>query len=281
MVHRRAAIDQPSFTAAMSYQTHFRRALIDYAGVAVEDTLNSKEHGFYLAQQLGITQPCRETTGVVLRDVRFEPMTVIKPLSATNSLGAYYIFSTDRIVSIQDGRVLPSCSALKEELENLLRTSRINCDSWIVEELVIGPDGRPAHDCKLYTFYGRAVLALEVVRVGRSPKYCWWTRDGRKVNTGKYQGHTFPGRQPEDRTYRLAEAISLAVPAPFVRVDFLSSRDGPRFSGFTPRPGRYDQFNHMWDRILGEEFVKANARLFHDVIKGKTFPEFQRLMSRQ
>lgn len=281
LVRRGAALDEPSFAAAMSYQTRFRRALIDHAGLSIEDAINPKINGFFLAEQLGVAQPYRHTSGAALRDVRLQPKTVIKPLSATASWGAYYIFSPDRIESIRDGRVLASYSALTGELEKLLKTSHINRDAWVVEELVIGPDGRPARDCKVYTFYGRAVLALEVARLGRSQEYCWWSRDGKRVNTGKYKSQAGPGGTPENSTYELAEAMSLALPAPFVRVDFLSSRRGPIFSEFTPRPGRYDGFNRAWDRILGEEFVSASARLFYDMREGKAFPEFERMVGRK
>lgn len=269
--------DVPSFAAAISYQTHLRDALAGYAGMCPESVLNQKKYGFALVKKLGADQPVRHALGEPLRAVRLKPNTVIKPLSATTSWGAYYVFSQDQIVSIRDGRRLGSYPALLAELEGLLKSGRVNMDAWIVEALLLGPQGHPARDLKVYAFYGRAALALEVDRSPSKPLYCWWARNGEMVDTGKYRGHTFLGVPPDQSTFGLAETLSLAVPLPFIRIDFLVSTGGAYFSEFTPRPGGYDGFNGTWDQILGREFAQANARLLIDVLEGKKYPEYEQL----
>lgn len=75
----------------------------------------------------------------------------------------------------------------------------------------------------------------------------------------------------------LAKRISLAIPAPFIRIDFLKSFDGLVFGEFTGHPGSYEQFNRKTDRLLGEFFVSAEARIVNDLLNGKTFDAFQAL----
>lgn len=74
----------------------------------------------------------------------------------------------------------------------------------------------------------------------------------------------------------LAEAVSRALPAPFLRIDFLRAADGRLvFCEFTPRPGRFSLIRPEFDRSFGAPFLRAEARLLADLLAGRHFPEWE------
>lgn len=76
----------------------------------------------------------------------------------------------------------------------------------------------------------------------------------------------------------LAEQISLQIPSPFMRLDFLQCHDGLVLGEFTCRPGQFDEFNPSYDRLLGEKYAKARSRLFMDMLNSKGFDAFRSMM---
>lgn len=54
----------------------------------------------------------------------------------------------------------------------------------------------------------------------------------------------------------------------------MKSDNGPIFNEFTPRPGPFAEFTVCYDRMLGDEFLAAEARLVSDLFKGKRFNLF-------
>src|SRR5690606_29992026 len=104
--------------------------------------------------------------------------------------------------------------------------------------------------------------------------YAWWNRDGTSCDTGKYRKDLMKGSGLLASDVELAEQVSGAVPAPFLRIDFLRSATGLVFGEFTPRPGGYDQFNDETDERLGRAFSLAEGRLVADLLRGKRFDEF-------
>ena len=94
------------------------------------------------------------------------------------------------------------------------------------------------------------------------------------MQTGKYEEEEFLGSGISRQHIELAEKISLRIPVPFIRIDFLKSKDGPVFGEFTPKPGNFQGFDAETDAWLGKEFAEARGRLVADLMKGKTFTEF-------
>ena len=111
-------------------------------------------------------------------------------------------------------------------------------------------------------------------------RYCYYTPAGDPVITGRYMDRAFAGTGLEPGYVELAEAISLQIPMPFCRIDFLKSAHGPVFCEFTPKPGNFHQFDTPTDTLLGAEFARARARLTADLLKGKRFEAFDAFVAR-
>ena len=142
------------------------------------------------------------------------------------------------------------------------------------EELITDESGSIANDVKLYCFYGRAHIALEVKRTGGAVEYCWWDRNCRKVKTGKYLNMELEDTIVSTEYFEAAEHLSQHIPAPFMRIDFLKSPTGPVFGEFTPQPGNFHQFDAATDCWLGRCYAEARGRLMADLLKGKAFSEY-------
>jgi hypothetical protein len=95
------------------------------------------------------------------------------------------------------------------------------------------------------------------------------------VRTGKYDEDLFKGQGAIQSELDLASDISLKIPAPFIRIDFLRSDNGLVFGEFTPKPGNYDDFDEKTDKWLGDYFLEAQGRLNNDLLYGKDFSAFQ------
>src|SRR5699024_340527 len=137
----------------------------------------------------------------------------------------------------------------------------------------------PARDIKFYCFYGKVGLILEITRFPER-NHCWWTVTGERVRTGKYDEDLFKGEGVSWEEIDLARNISLKIPAPFIRIDFLRSEKGLIFGEFAPKPGNYDEFDELTDKWMGDYFLEAQGRLMNDLLKGKVFQEYKEIISK-
>lgn len=238
--------------------------------------MSSKREGYRLAKQLGVKTPTYDSTPSPLEKLEFRPDTVVKPPRGEGSAGVYLIRDESHITSVVNGQVFSGYDELRQRMQENVESLRTVQDAWLTEEMIYEDTATktPARDLKFYTFYGEAPLVLEVVR---SPfkGFTWWDADGNKTTTGKYKNLDFEGIGFTQEAYDAAIEISKAIPAPFIRVDFLNGEDGPVLGEFTGHPGKYEQFNRLTDRVLGKHFLEAESRLFRDLLAGKKFPFFQ------
>lgn len=236
--------------------------------------LDDKLVAYQFAADLGLDVPIIRPHAVPHRELHLSAGTVVKPLNAIMSRGVY-IVGQGAIVDLPRNRTLTTTDALRQSIAQDISTGDIAEDAWIEERLVYSDHdpSAPARDLKFYCFYGAVGLALETVR---SPdvQRCWYGADGQPTRTGKYTDRLFDGHGIPDGYMELAQRISLTVPAPFLRIDFLASPDGPVLNEFTPKPGGASQFNTTTDRRLGKLMVSSAGRLHADLVNGKKFPEF-------
>src|SRR5699024_10295225 len=134
----------------------------------------------------------------------------------------------------------------------------------------------PARDLKFYMFYGKVGVVLEIIR-DPEVRHCWWNGNGERIFTGKYEESLFHGKGITPEEISMIESLSEEIPAPFVRIDFLTLEKGIVFGEFTPKPGDYDDFNIETDLLLGDYYLDAQARLEADLLQGKQFTAFKRL----
>ena len=170
-------------------------------------------------------------------------------------------------------------SELKSRIALLLSSGTIKKDRWQVEALVPARALCPL-DVKFYCFYGRVALVMEVQRYPEL-QYNWYGANGDRVTTGLDEGLEFEGDGITPQEIEAVAKITLEIPAPFIRVDFLRSEDGHLIFGeFTPRPGEFHKFNSMTDSSLGREYNAAVARLNDDILTGKSFTTFSAMTAK-
>lgn len=205
---------------------------------------------------------------------------VVKPFEGAGGRGVYLVHAENKIQDVKRSQMLESWEELETFIKMDLASEWVFKDEWITEELMFedGKEEQASRDFKFYCFYGRVALILEILRFPEI-KYCWWTADGQLVSTGKYEDQAFTGAGVSTEHVELAKSISSEIPAPFIRIDFLKKNEELVFGEFTPKPGNYDHFNKTTDRLLGEYYLEAEGRLIKDLLKGKPFEHFNKLVS--
>ena len=264
----------------------FRRAMLTWSRIErvsgpaafgvpkpLEWLVKDKQHGYRLAAALGADMLERrgpmpgEEALAAAREAALP--VVIKPHGGAGSRGVFIVHSAERVLDLAGRNWIGGLDALAE------RIAQAPFDRWLVEDYLGAPGNPecPAPDLKFYAFYGRVGLVLEAERYPEL-RYAWWLPAGTSVDTGIFDGRLFDGLGFTPAQKQVAEAISAAMPLPFMRIDFLRGEDRFAFGEFTPRPGDFETFNEATDRMLGELYLDAEARLYADFLAGRQFPVF-------
>ena len=258
-----------SFTTLMNYRTK-KKKLAEQK--LPEWAINHKVRGAKLAELSGCRVPKIYQRGVELKDIKWRDGMAIKPIPGAGSEGVFCYYTESNIWDVYDGEEFSS----RDELEARLKAyiDGAGADRWLVEELVTSSDGSLPRDVKFYSFYGEVGLVLEVQKYPEK-KYCFWSVGGEYIDTGKYSSSKlFEGEGFRPESLEAAQKLSLEVPAPFVRIDFLDTGSDIVFGEFTPRPGGFGLMNKQTDAMLGSLFLAAETRLVNDLLDGKRFDNF-------
>ncbi|GEL08352.1 ATP-grasp fold amidoligase family protein [Salisediminibacterium halotolerans] len=258
-----------SFNASLAFQTAKRLMEDDSAENALDDRLTA----YRLADELNIVRPGISEVYTSAAAVPLTSASVVKPVDAAGSRGVYRVFSANQIQRIRDGQFLNSENEWREAMTEDLLSGDVHEDKWYLEEHIVEENGEPARDLKFYCFYGEVKLILEVNRSERT-EFCWWDVNGKKVITGKYEDERFAGRGFSAEDLLTAEGLSKEIPAPFMRIDFLKTKNKLVLGEFTPKPGNYHEMNSETDYWLGLAYLEAEAKLTEDFLSGKTFKAF-------
>ncbi|MEC5425932.1 ATP-grasp fold amidoligase family protein [Virgibacillus sp. C22-A2] len=241
--------------------------------------LDNKQDAYAFIEKLAVKKPWFSDKKYKMGEIPQQEGIVIKPADGAGSRGVYLVYSFNDIVDIKRSQSLDSWEALKANMEKDIISKWVDEDEWMMEELILESTEEkiPASDVKFYCFYGKVGLILEITRFPEL-KYCWWTAAGERIRTGKYDEDLFKGKGFTDNELALAADISLNIPAPFIRIDFLRSQHGLVFGEFTPKPGNYDEFDQHTDQWMGDNFIEAQGRLVNDLINRKQFKDYQELI---
>lgn len=241
--------------------------------------LDEKIKGYQFIDTLGIKRPWVSSKTYNYLNIPHQQGVAIKPANGAGSRGVYLIFDFHNIHDVRRGRIISNWNEFEASMKNDLERGWVSHDNWMMEELISYSENQyaPPRDLKFYCFYGRVELVLEVERYPEL-KYCWWTAEGKRISTGKYDNELFTGNGFTNAEHDLASQISQEIPSPFIRIDFLKTKSEFYFGEFTPKPGNYDEFNHTTDKWLGECFLQAENRLLRDMIAGKDFKLYKSLL---
>ncbi|MFD1609359.1 ATP-grasp fold amidoligase family protein [Oceanobacillus luteolus] len=282
MVRSGFSEDQIPLEQAASFRASLTMRMREHQlrGTLPEMVLDDKQTAYQFAKNLDVRTPEISVRTYTFDEIPEQSGIAIKPVDGAGARGVYLVYENDDIIDIKQSKEIANWQVLRKDMERDLIAGRVLQDEWFTEELILEDKNTktPARDIKFYCFYGKVGLILEIVRYPEL-KYCWWTASGERVATGKYGESLFKGKGVSQDELELAKAISLEIPAPFIRIDFLRSDTGLVFGEFTPKPGNYDEFDTPTDKWLGDYFLDAQGRLTADLLNGKQFLHFKNLTS--
>lgn len=253
----------------------------DYASI-----LDQKDIAYKFADLIGVRRPATASATYKFKEIApQEGPVVIKPVDSTGAMGVYLIFNKYKILSVRENLFLDRWQDLEKDVHCKIEGDRsrdrkyFRNDEWLIEEMVINRRKAllPPTDLKFYCFYGEIALVLEIEH-NPSKQFCWWDENMSLVSTGKYETKKFRGLGFTDEDLKVVKNFSLQLPWPFVRLDMLKGFDGLFFGEATYYPGNYHLFNIRWNRVLGEAYHKAQARMMTDLINGKQFKAYKQLL---
>ncbi len=267
--------DVASFRASLHMRMR-QKQLID---ALPEFLLDDKSDAYQFIDEIGVRRPNVSAEIYSLEHIPKREGIVIKPADGAGSRGVYLINRFSDIIDVKRRKRIDSWEALKRQMIRDIKSDWVEEDQWIIEEIIFEDAEKtiPASDVKFYCFYGKVGIILEITRFPEL-KYCWWTATGERVRAGKYDEDLFKGKGVSKREIELVSDLSLQIPAPFIRIDFLRSSDGLIFGEFTPKPGNYDEFDDRTDQRLGDYYIEAEGRLTNDLLNGKPFTEYKRFV---
>lgn len=248
-------------------------------GTLPEWHLDDKLTAYDFVKQFDIVVPMLDEKTYTINTIPEKEAIVVKPIDAAGARGVYLIHTRNNIFDVRNAQTLHNFDQLKEAMQRDIASGAVQEDAWLIEQLIYENRRQllPARDMKFYSFYGKVGLILEIVR-DPEIRHTWWTRDGKRIGTGKYEATLFAGRGVSEAEIERVEKLSSAIPAPFMRIDFLQEESELVFGEFTPKPGNYDDFDQKTDAWLGDYFVDAEGRLIQDLLNGKTFPEYNKFI---
>lgn len=236
--------------------------------------LDNKLNSYKFIDLLGIRRPYIIKKNIKLSEIEPRFPCVIKPESGYSSNGVYLLFSKNEILNLKTKEKIDSFDELIISMRNDIEKKLVPQDNWIIEEL-IGDKKTPVIDVKLYCFYGKIEIILEILRYPET-SIRFTNASGERLRTGvNIYPDTFSGETYNPEILNLAKKISENIPAPFISIDFITAGDFFCFGEFTPRPGIYTDYNSKIDNQLGIAFIEAEARLFKDMTDRKRFHAFE------
>lgn len=265
---------QASFASAIFLRNANSNGLI-----LPEWKINDKLSGRKFAAELGLVMPEIYAENYSAGELPRRNSCVIKPVEGCSANGVFVVRETGIILELNTGKLFQSWDGMLGRMKELLGKQQVRKDLWMAEEYICDEKGNPANDIKFNIFYGKLEWIAEVKRY---PKMLFHMMDG-KGKTMYSELYTkrqlFEGDGCSREEITLAEKISLEIPAPFMRIDFLKGPKGLYFCEFTPRPGVVGYFNRKRDQRYGQLFHQAEAKLTADLLAGKKFDAFNRVTS--
>lgn len=211
--------------------------------------------------------------------------TFLKPTQSSGAKGAFYLFEDGSMFSVFATRQVERWDDLVSACRQQVRPGVADEMTWEIQELVAEGPSSPARDMKFFAFYGEIGLIQEVVRYPRK-QYEFFDPDGRIAPCGRDRSYETPFLDPADtitdkgglseEKIETARRLSLEIPTPFMRIDFLNGEKELVFCEFSASPGMSHTFNRRYDRILGRMYNAASVRLTNDLLAGKTFDAYHR-----
>ena len=244
--------------------------------VAPRDNSKTKDREF--AARFGIPVPQTLVSSIPPEALELIPNSILKPVRGSSSKGVFFVDSDLKLHSFWSGKSYATFSQAQGEIQQ--HVSAISENEWMVEEVILGADGQPANDLKVYTFYGVPGMFLEMKRQrprGSTSGVLHYVSDSNREPMARGPNDRyFEGTPVPDEVIEKARILSLQSPVPFLRIDFHLGSEECYLGEITPQPGAIhaEEFYEEVDKKLGQMFADAQARLYIDLLNGKDFSTY-------
>ena len=274
---RRAMAEKPSFQVRLNEEKRLRRLEVEIGAPSRSVIAGGKFHVYDLVRSHGIDVPEQIGRWEDPADIPWEDLpddVVIKSAFGAASRGVLPLHRVDGGWQIATQDAMLTGAQIAADLRSLVAAESIR-PPFGAEEFLDEGSGSPPVDTKVYTFYGEAPVAV-IRRVDQhgpegSAQYRIVDAHGTDL-LGTYYGQptdpTIPLPRALVELFEVAGRVSIAVRAPFTRVDLYDIRGRIVFGEVTPRPGSPGWFGPELDVTLGEAWERAQVRLWRDLANG-------------
>ena len=237
----------------------------------------AQSHGFDVPEQFGRWDGPAEIRWDELPD-----LVVIKSAFSSTSRGVFPIRRTDAGWQVITRDTILTDDQLTATLEDLVETGRAR-GPFAAEEFLDQDgtgEGMPT-DVRALCFYGEVgVVALRRCdqHASKTNRFRFLDQHGADLldtHPSLRVDQTIPVPPTLHDLVDAASRLSMAIRAPFSRIDMYQIGDRVVFGEVTPRPGGPQWFGPELDATLGEAWERALARLARDIAQGMgAEPEF-------
>lgn len=227
----------------------------------------AQSHGIRIPRLLGLWDSPADIPWDDLPD-RF----VLKSHTGAASRGVYPLHRIDGrwFVVTHDEHIEPE--RIVKDLTALVDAGRIGGPFFAQELIGEGRDNTLPTEIRVFGFYGE----VGMVNVRRATQH--GDNVGTRVRRFLEDGSDGPrhGLHDDDivppdvfaEAVEVGRQLSLHIPRPYVRIDFLDDDGDLVFGELTPRPGGPHRFGPEHDARMGEMWERAQARVLNHVIDG-------------
>ena len=280
-------VRRPSYQARIHAERRLRRLSAELGMPSRSVIRRGKFHVYDLARSHGIEPPVEFGRWDEPNDIPWSELpdlVVIKSARGAHGRGVFPLRRSDHEWDI----ITADESMSSEQITKSLTASVDDGQAGppFVAEEFLDEDGsgtRLPTDVKVYAFYGDVPMVV-LRRPGRLGEHPLVTPfrvldahgdDVTDVDTGSIVDPSMPVPAKLDEIVAAASRLSVAIRAPFSRLDFYGIGDRVVFGEVTPRPGGSAWHGEAVDRRLGEAWERAQIRLDRDLASGMPHePEF-------
>jgi hypothetical protein len=274
---RQAMAEKPSFQVRLNEERRLRQLEVEIGAPSRSVIAGGKFHVYDLVGSHGIDVPATYGRWDNPADIPWDDLpdaVVIKSAFGAASRGVLPLRRVEGgwQIATRDGTV--SSEQLTADLANLAAEGKAR-PPFGAEEFLDDSSGGPPVDVKVYSFYGETPLALlrRVDEHGGSGAAAHRFVDARGVDlVEEYRGKPTDSSIPVPSTcaeiFEVASRVSVAIRAPFSRIDLYDIHGRIVFGEVTPRPGGPQWLGEQLDVSLGEAWERAQVRLWRDIAGG-------------
>ena len=272
-------LTRPSYRARLHAERRLRRIEVE-TGVPSTSVIRhgkfyvydlARSHGFDLPEQYGRWDDPSDIAWAKLPD-----LVVIKSAFSSTSRGVFPLRRAVAGWEIITHDTVMTEDQLSATLSDLVEDA--NARPPFAAEEFLDQDGTGSRlpiDVRALSFYGEVPLfsLRQTLQHGNAGTTRWRYVDRHGVDAldehpALVVDQTIPVPTALDEIYESAARLSIAIRAPFSRIDMYRIGDRMVFGEVTPRPGGPQWFGAEVDVALGEAWERAQVRLTHDIAAG-------------